>query len=108
MKKAGLILMIAVLTSISNVFAKENPIPTKKLTFEISKVIQEAGSLGFEGATAEVRITVDSFGKVHLLSVTSTNENFEKFLTQNIDNHILNSVSYQLGIIYRIPIEVVG
>ncbi len=101
--------MLAVLFTSSGIMANETVEPTKKLTFQISKMLKK-NSLSFigEGAVAEVRLSVDSFGQIHVLSVDSSDENLEKLIMNTIDNNTVQRDSYKLGIVYRIPIEVAG
>ncbi|MFX0555588.1 hypothetical protein ACOCEA_02255 [Maribacter sp. CXY002] len=109
MKKISLILVLIVFLSGSSIMANECPEPTKKLTFHISKMLTKDSAYSIsEGTVAEVRLSIDSFGKIHILSVDTTNENLEKFIMETVDMKTVPRDSYKLGIVYRIPIEVAG
>ena len=100
---------MAVFLTSSGVMANATPEPTKKLTFQISQMLKKNSISSFsEGAVAEVRLSVDSFGKIHILSVNSTDENLEKFIMETVNDNTVQRDSYKLGVVYRIPIEVAG
>ncbi|MGB3152915.1 MAG: hypothetical protein WBB27_19825 [Maribacter sp.] len=110
MKKIGFILTMAILLSSSNLLANDgNPQATKKLTHQISKMLEKDPiAVDSKGSAAEVRLTVDSFGRIHVLSINTSDENLEKFLKDKIQNRVVQYDSFDLGVIYRVPIEIAG
>ena len=100
---------MAVFLTSSGLMANTTPEPTKKLTFQISQMLNKNSFSSFsDGAVAEVRLSVDSFGKIHILSVNTSDENLEKLIMNTVDNNTVQRDSYKLGVVYRIPIEVAG
>ena len=109
MKKISLLLIMGVLLTSSGLMANEVPEPTKKLTFQISQMLKKNSLfLITEGAVAEVRLSVDSFGKIHILSVNASDENLERLIMNTVDRNTVPRDSYKLGVVYRIPIEFAG
>lgn len=100
---------MALLFCMGTIFANDTPQPTKKLTYQITKMLQKYPvPMISDGTTAEVRLSVDSFGEIHVLSIQTTDENLEKFLMNAINEGILQRDSYKLGIVYNVPIEIAG
>ncbi len=109
MKRLGLIFSMVFLFCVGNVLANTNPRSTKKLTHQISKMLmKEAINLNSEGSVAEVRLMVDSFGRIQVLSIDTSDEILEKFLMERIDKNTVQQGSYQLGVVYRVPVEIAG
>ena len=65
MKKISLVFTMALVMFIGNAFANENPAPSKKLTQQIAQMLKkDATVLDGQNTAAEVRLMVDSFGKI--------------------------------------------
>jgi len=107
MKRVGLLIIALVFLGMGSLFANTQPNSTKKLTLQISKILM-GNSIPDEikGSVAEVRLAIDSFGEIQVLSISTSNQNLENFLRDNIEGNSVRLGSFKPGKIYRIPILV--
>ena len=105
MKKIGLLLVAILFLGSGCIYANNKPISTKKLTTQISKILMNNPIPDeIKGSVAELRLAIDSFGEIQILSVNTTDKKLESYLKENIEDNVVNVGTFKPGKVYRIPV----
>lgn len=107
MKKLGLLLVAIIFIGTGCIYANTKPMTTKKLTNQITKILMSSPIPDeIKGSVAELRLTIDSFGEMHVLSINTADEKLEQYLMDAVHSNLVNKGTYKPGKVYRIPILV--
>ncbi|MDE3742582.1 hypothetical protein [Maribacter polysaccharolyticus] len=107
MKKIGFLLIAMIFIGSGCIYANTEPITTKKLTNQITKILLSKEIPDeIKGSVAELRLAIDSFGEIQVLSINTTDRNLENYLMEAVHNNLVNKGTFKPGKVYRIPILV--
>lgn len=109
MRKISLVLIVAVLLSVGNVFANDvkEPNPSKQLSAQISQMLNK--NRFFEIAadlTAQVRFTLNNEQEIVILSVETEAIEMEEFIKARLNYKKVALPEYTEGKIYTIPVRI--
>ncbi len=106
MRKISLVLVAALLLSVSNVVANDyNPEnPTKRISFQIHKMLKDNNFDINDDLTADVKFIINDEGEIVVLSVTTSNETLEGFVKGRLNYKKVDNA--QEGRVYTVPVRI--
>ncbi len=110
MRKLSVVLVVAMLLTAGNVFAKEatRVDPSKSLSAQISKLLSHNAFLQNEMAlTAQVRFTLNNAHQIVVLSVETENLALADFVKRKLNYKKVDLEAYREGKIFTIPVRIV-
>lgn len=84
------------------------PVKAKALTNQIYNLLgEEEIPNEIRGQKAEVRLEVDNKGRIRILTVDTESKMLSDYIKENVHFKVISKGSYEEGMVYRVPIEVV-
>ncbi|WP_394749859.1 hypothetical protein [Spongiimicrobium salis] len=111
MRKINLVLIVVVLLSTLNTFAKvsetKNPVEGKDLTAQIGELLEDnAFTIEEVDLTAKVKFILNDENEIVVLSVATENASFEAFVKSRLNYQKVEGADVEGGKTYTIPVRI--
>ncbi|MUH36676.1 hypothetical protein D9O36_12555 [Zobellia amurskyensis] len=111
MRKISLVLVAAMLLSISSAFANEGDSenPSKRLAVQISELLRDNSfSAKHLDMTAQVKFMLNEKREIVILAINADNEVLESFVNEKLNYQKVNVEEYKEGRTYTMPVRIAG